>query len=69
MHQQILEQFDDEVPRCHIRLIIARFMKGRLFFWANFMNQNDEATVNKEIAYNESFASKTARSKTIPELQ
>ena len=69
MHQEILDQFD-EAPRCHIRLIIARFMKGRLFFWANHMNKTDsELSVNKKNAYNESFASKTSRSKTIPELQ
>ena len=71
IHNQILEQFScDEVPRCHIRLIISRFMKGRLFFWANFMSKNDiEEKVNKEAAYNQSFSSKTTRSMNHPDLQ
>ena len=71
LHGQIVEQFSpQEVPRCHIRLLISRFIKGRLFFWANFMNKSDKELVeNQELAYNESFSSKSQRAKTIPELQ
>ena len=75
IHRQILHRFEssdrtDEIPMCHLRLILTRFMKGRLFFWADFMNKNDKnIPVNIEMENEESFASKSTRSTVIPQLK
>ena len=72
MYQQIISKAEfDEIPhKKHLKIIIARFMKGRLFFWANFMNQADKKVMSEtKILLNESFASRSTRSKTHPDLK
>ena len=72
MYQQIISKAEfDEIPHTkHLKIIIARFMKGRLFFWANFMNQADKKLMSEtKILLNESFASRSTRSKTHPDLK
>ena len=75
LHQEISSKYQaigriDEIPKCHMRDIISRFMKGRLFFWANFMNQHEQKlTVNRIVIEEESHSSKTGRAMNHPQLQ
>ena len=72
MYQQI--EFHDKFKvihhKNHLRVIIARFMKCRLFFWGNFMNQSDKKLmVENQIILKESYASKSTRSMNHPDLK
>ena len=73
--QQIITKYQEigrisEIPRCHISTIISRFMKIRLFLWANLLNQREKnLPVNRTVIEEESFSSKTTRAMTHPQLQ
>ena len=58
----------EEVPHCCLEKIINRFMRGRLHFWAKFINEQGKE-VNDPIALQESMASKSSRAKTIDGLK
>ena len=71
MYQQVItyDKFD-VIHKNHLKVIIARFMKGRLFFWANFINQSDRKLMSEtKIILNESFGSKSTRSMNHPDLK
>ena len=72
MYQQIEfhEKFSVIHHKNHLRAIIARFMKCRLFFWGNFMNQSDKKLMSEnQISMRESYASKSTRSMHHPDLK
>ena len=58
----------EDVPHCCLEKIINRFMRGRLHFWAKFINEQGKE-VNDPIALQESMASKSSRAKTIDGLK
>ena len=70
VYQEIVKkaQFVDFPHKGHLKLVITRFMKGRLFFWANHMNKHDKKLL-KDAKVDQSFASKSSRQLKAPELQ
>ena len=61
---KVVRDYHEEVPVCHIEVIINRFVRSRLFFWSELDNGRLQTEQEKQIE-NESFASKTTRAQVL----
>ena len=70
MYQEIITKDDfSEIPhKQHLKIVITRFIKIRLYFWANYLNKSDNQLL-KDAKVDHSFASKSVRSMNAPGLQ
>ena len=70
MYKEIIkkDKFNEIPHKHHLKIVITRFLKGRLFFWANHLNKSDKQLL-KDAKVDHSFASKSVRSMNAPGLQ
>lgn len=64
---QLTKDFPD-LPKCHLSLIVTRFMKIRLLFWGDQITKELKA-IHKKSLVTASYASKSTRAKTASQLK
>ena len=62
--QKVNEEKPDQIPQCHLKMIIQRFLNGRIHWWLQQETAENKET-EKDYLKNESMSSKTQKSKQI----
>ena len=61
--ENLRNKFDDQLPMCHLPIIVKRFINCRLHRWGKFMDKKLSTDHEKEI-FNEAQASRTTAAQT-----
>ena len=57
---EVKEWFKSEIPHCHLKIILGRYVRSRLHFWGRFRSKHLETLQDEDIV-NASFSSRSTR--------
>ena len=61
--QKLQEKFNNQLPTCHVTVIVERYISCRLHRWAKFMDK-ELTSENQQEIFNEAQASRSTAAQT-----